>query len=201
MLKEGEKIKDNKYLILILINIIFGFIILFLLYSNINFNKQEDSATQQLSQQSGLEDSNINILGKNVITNGDFEQGGLGWNNDYALREEANGNHYIINNYSWLIRQDMNTLPGTAYKVQVLTKKGSAAGPARIAFLFFDGDGTKLPEYYNIEYMHQSNDWEEINKIISIPSNASKTRIYLLTNDENSFHCFDNIRITHVVNE
>lgn len=182
---------------LIIINIIFGFTILFLLYSSINIKKQVNPANQELSHES----LNSNILEENVIINGDFEQGGLGWNNDYALREEEDGNHYIINNHSWLIKQDMDLLPGDTYKVRALTKKGTAVGPARIAFAFFDGNSKKLPEYYNIQYMHQGSEWEEINKVISIPSNAAKTRIYLLTDDEKGFHCFDNIRITRTVSK
>lgn len=195
MYKGGKKIRDNKYIILIVVNIIFGLTILYLLYTNLN-NQQTAPANKNVDR---VESSSISITKENMIKNGDFEQGGLGWNNIYALREEKDGNHYIINNNNWLIKQDINLLSGAGYNVQASTKKGTAEGPARISLIFFDTKNQKLPEYYDIQHMHQGNDWEEVNRFISIPANAAKTRIYLLTDDKKGFHCFDNIQITQTV--
>jgi len=132
-----------------------------------------------------------------VIVNGDFEQGALGWDNSYAVQEEESGNHCIMNNASWEIRQEMNLLPHTTYQINVQTKKGTAEGPARVVFTFHDVNGNMLPQYYDIMHTHAGVGWEDIpQQYIAIPEEAAITKIYLLTSDAKGYHYFDNIKIT-----
>lgn len=168
-----------------------------MLYANLNTNQQVAPVNKNTNR---VESSNTSIAKVNMLKNGDFEQSGLGWNNIYALRKEEDGNKYIINNHNWLIKQDINLPSGAGYNVQASTKRGTAAGPARISIIFFDAKDQKLPDYYDIQHMHQGSAWEKTSKLITIPTNAAKTRIYLLTDDMEGFHCFDNIQITRTVN-
>jgi len=132
-----------------------------------------------------------------AILNGDFEKGDLGWGNPGAIQQEDNGNHYIINNSSWGVRQEMNLLPHTTYAVSAYTKKGTAQGPARIAFAFLDVNGAKLPQFYDIKYTHIGNDWEKIpQQFIMVPKNDATAWIYLLSEDPKGYHYFDNVLVT-----
>lgn len=132
-----------------------------------------------------------------VILNGDFEKGDLGWGNPGAIQKEDNGNHFIINNCSWEVRQEMDLLPHTTYAVSAYTKKGTAQGPARIAFTFLDVNGVKLPQFYDIKYTHIGNGWEKIpQQFIMVPKNAATAWIYLLSEDPKGYHCFDNVMVT-----
>lgn len=141
-----------------------------------------------------VDDSSSN-LEKSLVVNGDFEQGGLGWSNP-AIQKEENENHYVVNNYNWSIKQDLNLLPNTTYEVSAYTKKGTAIAPARFVFTFLNVKGKRLPQYYDLKYQPNGSDWEEIpHQLIVVPDNAAKTRIYLLTGDKKGFHCFDNIKI------
>jgi len=132
-----------------------------------------------------------------VILNGDFEKGDLGWGNPGAIQKEDSGNHCIINNCSWEVRQEMNLLPHTTYTVSAYTKKGTARGPARIAFNFLDVNGAKLPQFYDIKYTHVGDSWEKIpQQFIMVPKNAATAWIYLLSEDPKGYHCFDNVTVT-----
>lgn len=189
-------------MILIIINVIFGFIILSLLYANINIKKHIAVDNQNNTPDTEISTSdNSSSFEQSLVVNSDFEQGGIGWNNTYAIQKEDDGNHYIINNYNWLIRQELNLFPNTTYKISAYTKKGTAKGPARMVLSFIDVNGNKLPQYYDMEYLHEGFDWEEIPpKLIVVPDKAAKTRIYLLSNDNKGFHCFDDIMITKTDN-
>ena len=202
---EVEKIRDSRYEILIIINIVFGLVILFLLYTNITIKEryaQANFQTQTVAEDGASSTSSDTIpknLEKPVIINGDFEQGGPGWKYQLTTQKEDNGNHYVINNYNWNITQDLQLIPNENYELIAYIKKGNATKPARIAFAFYDVNGTRLNTYYNIEYVPKGNDWEEIiPHIINIPNNAALSKIYLLTDDVNGFHCFDNIRLTRI---
>lgn len=169
-----------------------------MLYNNLGIGKQ-NARTDPNQASSGDKDLKTIIFDKPAILNGDFEQGELGWGNQYAIQTEENGNHYIINNYSWRVSQDLDLLPHTTYEVSASTKKGTAKGPARITFTFHDVNGNKLFQSYDIKYMHEGTEWEEIPKqFITIPANAAVSKIYLLTNDPEGYHCFDNINIARV---
>ncbi len=139
---------------------------------------------------------NKNTVLEAVILNSDFEKGSLGWRNPEAIQKENNGNHYIINNCSWEVCQEMNLLPHTTYAVSANTKKGTAQGPARIAFSFLDVNGVKLPQFYDIKYTHTGGSWETIpRQFIMVPKNAATAWIYLLSEDPKGYHCFDNITV------
>ncbi|TEB09525.1 hypothetical protein [Pelotomaculum propionicicum] len=201
-----KKIRDRRYEILIILNIVFGLVILFLLYTNTTLKERyvrTNFQTQTVAKDgisSDPTDTSQNNLEKPVVINGDFEQGGLGWNNQNAIQCENNGNHYIANGYNWDITQDIQLIPNVNYKLFAYIKKGTATGPARIAFTFHDVNGIRLNTYYNIEYVPKGNGWEEIPpQIIQIPKNTTLSRIYLLTEDgKKGFHCFDNIRLTRM---
>lgn len=195
-IKEGLKIKNSKYKYLLILNVISGFIILTLLYTNINTPNPIDQTNLQ-HQQVLPKNTYTDTVEKLFILNGNFEEEALGWNNQSEVKKENSGNHYITNNHSWLINQDLNLLPNTTYKVNAQIKKGTAEGAARIAFTFYDINDEKLPLYYNITYVPESTAWEKIPQYsIRIPENTAITRLYLLTDDDNGFHCFDNISIT-----
>lgn len=191
---EVKKIK-NRLIVATALSIIFALVIIFLLYNNLGPGKQDRNSQTSTSGQ----DSKATIFDQPAILNGDFEQGDLGWGNQYAIQTEENGNHYIINNYSWRVSQELDLLPHTTYEVSASTKKGTAAGPARITFTFHDVNGKKLFQSYDIKYLHQGTGWEEIPKqYITIPASAAVSKIYLLTSDPEGYHCFDNIVITRV---
>lgn len=113
------------------------------------------------------------------------------------VEQEENGNHYIMNNYNYHISQEIDLIPHTTYEISAQTKKGTAQGPARIVFSFYDVNGSRIAQYYDIKHVHQSPDWEQIpNQFITVPDNAASTKIFLLCNDPKGYHCFDNITIT-----
>lgn len=184
-------------------NVIFIAVVLFFIFtkytpkSPVAGNDADNQTTVgDISGENG-QNNDSTFMEKPVLLNGDFEQGGLGWGNPYAIQEEENGNHYIINNYSWQIKQDMTLLPHTTYEISACTKKGTAEGPARIVFTFLNAKDERLPQHYDIKYVHKGAGWEQIPyQYITVPENAALTRIYLLTKDEKGFHCFDNIQIT-----
>lgn len=169
-----------------------------MLYTNVSLKDKINSSTQPPPETAENNSPSSNDrLSDSVILNGDFEQGGLGWNNPYAIQKEENGNHYVINNYNWLIKQDMNLTPGKTYEISADTKKGTATGPARVVITFLDVNGNRLKKYYDILYTHTGTGWEEItHQLITVPENAVKTRVYLLSKDEKGYHCFDNIILT-----
>ncbi|WP_027364777.1 hypothetical protein [Desulfotruncus alcoholivorax] len=142
----------------------------------------------------------LNGAPKSYIVNGNFEQGSLGWGNQNAIQKEDDGNHYVINNYNWLIKQDLNLLANKTYEIGATIKRGTATGPARIVITFLDVNGKRLNKYYNINYTNQSEGWEEIpHQSITVPENAAKARIYLLSKDKKGYYCFDNIRIIEAI--
>jgi len=192
-----RKIKENRYALLIILNAIFGITILFLLYSNFSIKKQFALNTQTTSPQTlAKEKLTNNDLLTSFIVNGNFEQGVLGWNNQNAIQKETNGNHYVINNYNWLIKQDLNLLANKTYEISASIKRGTATGPARIVLTFLDVNGKRLNKYYDINYTYQGDNWENIpHQLITVPENTSKSRIYLLCKDKKGYYCFDNIRI------
>ncbi|TYO96452.1 LysM peptidoglycan-binding domain-containing protein [Desulfallas thermosapovorans] len=182
----------------IVLTAIFALVVLYFVYNNLNSQTSTNpGAKAAVDAPAGTENPDTVFLEKPAIINGDFEQGGLGWNNNYAVQKDENGNHYIMNNASWDIRQDMNLLPHTTYQIKAQTKKGTAQGPARIVFTFHDVNGNKLPQYYDIRHTHTGNDWEDIaQQYIAIPEKAAITKIYLLTSDPKGYHYFDNIVVT-----
>ncbi|WP_092472217.1 hypothetical protein [Desulfotruncus arcticus] len=192
-----KKIKDNRYALLIMVNVVFGIAILFLLYANFSIKQQSPSNASTAAPQSPANDSSTSDdLLTSLIVNGNFEQGALGWSNPKAIQKEANGNHYIINNYNWLIKQDLNLLVNKTYEISASIKRGTATGPARIVITFLDVNGKRLNKYYDINYTNQGAGWEEIpNQLITVPENTSKARIYLLCKDKKGYYCFDNIRL------
>lgn len=136
------------------------------------------------------------VPGQNVLTNGDLEKGMVGWENPYAIEKESSGNHYIINNYSWEVRQELDLMPLSLYKISFDTKKGNALGPARMVVTFFDQAGEQLPGTWDIKYLHQGIEWEEVPpQFMVVPENVAEARIYLLTNDQAGYHYFDNVCI------
>jgi len=186
-----------------MLSIIFALAIMFWLYNNLSAQKQKASepVNQTTNNDVPGEDNNLNTLlfEKPAILNGDFEEGQLGWQNPYAIQSEENGNHYILSNYSWRVVQNLDLLPHTTYEICASTKKGTAEGPARIAFTFLDVNDNKLFQNYDIKYTHYGTEWEEIpNQFITIPDNAAVTKIYLLSNDPKGYHLFDNISIRRV---
>jgi len=183
--------------LVIVLTAIFALVVLYFVYNKLNSQPPTSPVTNPNEAASIAENPDTIFLEKPAIINGDFEQGALGWNNSYAVQEDENENHYIINNASWDIRQDMNLLPHTTYQINAQTKKGTAEGPARIVFTFHDVNGNKLPQYYDIRHTHVGSDWEDISQqYIAIPDKAAITKIYLLTSDAKGYHYFDNIGIT-----
>ncbi|HBX23870.1 MAG TPA: LysM peptidoglycan-binding domain-containing protein [Desulfotomaculum sp.] len=132
-----------------------------------------------------------------AVLNGDFEKGRLGWDNPHAIQIESNGNHYLINNNSWSVRQSLLLEPGGTYIFEASTKKGSASGPARITFVFYDTAGNKLPQYVDLLHTHHSDGWEDIPpQNIPVPANTATARVYLLADSEAGYHCFDNLKLS-----
>ncbi len=179
----------------IVLTAIFALVVLCFIYNKLDLNPAKNSGETASEEKS----NNPVFLEEPVIINGDFEKGALGWNNSYAVQEEESGNHCIMNNASWEIRQEMNLLPHTTYQINVQTKRGTAEGPARIVFTFHDVNGNMLPQYYDIRHTHTGAGWEDIpQQYIAIPDKAAITKIYFLTYDPKGYHYFDNIKITRV---
>jgi len=198
---EGGVNINNRVILAVILTAVFALLAVFLLYDNFKPGTITKQPVAEVSEgnQNEADTTKTMILEKPVVINGDFEQGGLGWNNDYAVEKDDTGNHYIINNNSWEIRQDLDLLPHTTYEICIDTKKGTAEGPARIVFTFHDVNGKKLNQFYDIKYLHKGADWESIPyQFIAIPKEAAISRIYLLSTDPKGYHYFDNINLTRV---
>jgi hypothetical protein len=130
----------------------------------------------------------------NLVTNGDFSQNNLGWSSGGVITNESNGNIYATNSYNWQFYQDLTLTPGKQYKLSVQTKKGTAGtADARVVVAFIDAAGNRTV-VYDFKYQHKGTGWETMpEQTITIPANAVKTRIYLLSNTTSGYHGFDNI--------
>jgi len=176
--------------VVVALTAIFALAVLYFVYNKLDIQSNTKTTSKTTSEMAAF-------LEPPVIINGDFEQGALGWNNSYAVQEEDGGNHCIMNNASWEIKQEMNLLPHTTYQINMQTKRGTAEGPARVVFTFRDVNGNKLPQYYDIRHTHTGTGWEDIpQQYIVIPEKAAVTKMYLLTDDLKGYHYFDNIKIT-----
>lgn len=138
------------------------------------------------------------------LINSDFSLNKMGWRGSCGeLLVESNGNKYVINDYNWGLYQIVTVQPGNAYALSADTRKGTSETAARLAVLFKDSQGEKLPGY-SINYWHQGSQWETIPpQIIDVPDGTSKMLIYLLTLKDTGYHCFDNIslkRTMHTMN-
>jgi len=190
--KEGLRIRKLKLALVVFISLVLVVALAYLIGIYLDGGSEKNAS--KVSEKAA---ENKNTVLEAVILNGDFEKGSLGWRNPEAIQKEDNGNHYIINNCSWEVCQEMNLLPHTTYAVSANTKKGTAQGPARIAFSFLDINGVKLPQFYDIKYTHTGGGWEKIpRQFIMVPKNAATAWIYLLSEDPKGYHCFDNITVT-----
>jgi len=113
------------------------------------------------------------------------------------VKKSPEGNNYLVNGYNWDAYQSASIIPEKSYKFQARTRKGDAQGPARFVIIFLDKQLQKLPSTQNISYQHQGTDWEQIPEtVITAPENAEKVVVYLLSNDPNGRHHFDDIYFT-----
>ncbi|WP_027364774.1 carbohydrate binding domain-containing protein [Desulfotruncus alcoholivorax] len=120
------------------------------------------------------------VNGGNLINNGDFSAGSMGWvnrNNTAQIKTESNGNKYLTNTYNFAFYQDMQLKPAT-YQINAKTRKGTAVKGARIVIRFYYQDGSD--NFKTFTYTNNGSGWEAMpGMTLVVPSTAATTRIYL----------------------
>lgn len=135
-----------------------------------------------------------NNTGNNVV-NGDFSAGKAGWSGTgVVVNKDNSGNGYASACSDWAFYQDLKLAPGE-YKLTARTRKGTSGAEARMVVMFIDAAGKRTVAYVNT-YAHKGTGWEDMpEKVITVPSSAATTRIYLLTNSNSGYHDYDDISL------
>jgi LysM repeat protein len=138
-----------------------------------------------------------------LLINGDFNLGLYGWTGYASLIKEENGNKFIRNGYNWEVFQPLEVVPEQNYVITAKTRTVNSSAPSRIKIIFYNDEGQRAPEFYNILHVPGTGTWENITEVLQIPPGYHLARIYLLSDDSagNGTSDFDNVSFKQVSDE
>lgn len=169
-------------------------------FDNISLVKEADGSAPVAGEKKTI---TIN-LAKERLINGSFDKS-TGWSwTENRIKTSQSGNKYLVNGYNWEVAQTATIIPNEKYILTAKTRKGAAAGPARIVVTFLNDQGKRLQTSVSTSYQHQGTAWESIpEKEIIAPAEAEKAVVYLLSDDPSGVgtHHFDDISLTWEKNE